>query len=120
MEEAPRTTGKSRGDRSDPQEMKSLEKLQVKGVKRGKRRRWDLAVTAAEFAKENQKARQGRKDESIRGWMKNIKRVMDTGVKKWRPGMKVLREFRFYQKSTVLLTPMKAFLQTSERDWSEF
>ena len=41
--------------------------------------------------------------------MKNIKRVMDTGVKRWRPGTKVLREIRFYQKSTVLLILMKAF-----------
>ena len=41
--------------------------------------------------------------------MKNIKRVTDTGVKKWRPGMKVLREIRYYQKSMVLLIPMKVF-----------
>ena len=82
MDEGPRTSGTSRGDRSDPQGMEFPEKLQVKGVKREKRRRWDLAVTAAKLAKENQKARQGRKDESIGDWMKNIKRVADTGVEK--------------------------------------
>ena len=53
MEEGPRTSGTSRGDRSDPQGMESPEKLQVKDVKRVKRRRWDPAVTAAELANEN-------------------------------------------------------------------
>ena len=62
----------------------------MKSVKRGKRRRWDLVLTAAELAKENRRARQGRKDETIRGWMKNIKRVTDTGVGKCRPGTKAL------------------------------
>ena len=50
-----------------------------------------------------------RKDESIRGWMKNVKRITDAGVKRWRPGMKVLREIRFYQRSMVLLIPVKVF-----------
>ena len=66
-------------------------------------------VTAAEIAWENRKVRQWRKDKTGRGWMKNIKSVTDTGVKKWRSRTKDLREIRFYQKSTVLLIPMKVF-----------
>ena len=50
-------------------------------------KRWlDLAVTADKLAQENRKVRQGRKDKTERGWMKNIKRVTNVGVKKWRPG----------------------------------
>ena len=89
--------------------MESPDKLQVKSIKRGEGRRWDLAVTATKLTKENRRARQGRKDETLRAWMKNIKRVTDTGVKEWRPGAKALREIRFYQKSTVLLILMKVF-----------
>ena len=48
MEEGPRTSRMSRGDWSDPQGKESPEKFHVKGVKRKKRRRWDLAVIAAD------------------------------------------------------------------------
>ena len=50
MEGGARTSGTSRGERSEVQGMESLAKLQMKSVKRGKRRRWDLAVTAAKLA----------------------------------------------------------------------
>ena len=89
--------------------LKSPAKLKMKSVKRGKRRMWDPVVTAAELAWENRKARQGRKDETGRDWMKIIKRVTDMQAKEWRLRTKALREIRFYQKSTVLLIPMKVF-----------
>ena len=68
-----------------------------------KKRRWDPAATAAELAKENCRAKQGRKDKTDRGWMKNIKWITNSGTKHQRLGGKALWEIRFYQKSTVLL-----------------
>ena len=51
MEEGPRTSGTNRREISEAQGMASPAKLQVKSVKRGKRRRWDPVVTAAELAR---------------------------------------------------------------------
>ena len=116
MEEGPRTSGINRGERSETHGMEYLAKLQVKSVKRGRRRGWDPAVTAAELARENRKVRQERQDETRRGWMKNIIRVTDTVVKKWRPITNALREIRFYQKSSVV-NPNEIVLQISESKW---
>ena len=91
--------------------MESQPKTQTKSSKKGKKRRWDPAVTAAEQARENQKVKKGRKDETERGWMKNIKWITNMGIKWWRLGMNALQEIRFYQKITVLLIPMKVFYQ---------
>ena len=55
--------------------------MQTKDTKKGKKRRWDLAVTATELMREKWKARKGRKDETERGWMKNIKQVTNTWIK---------------------------------------
>ena len=60
---------------------KSQPKMQTKGAKKGKKRRWDLAVTGAKLMRENQKVWQGRKDEMERGWTKNIKTVTNMGIK---------------------------------------
>ena len=106
MEEGSGTSGTSRGEDLRHRGW-NLQKM--KSVKRRRKRRWDLVVTAAEPAWENRKVRLGRKDKTGRCWMKNIKMVTDMGVKKYRPGTKAQREIRFYQKSTVLLIPMKAF-----------
>ena len=84
-----------------------------------KQRRWDPAVVAAELARENHRAKQGRNDETDRGWMKNIKCVTNSGAKCWRLGTKALREIRFYQKSTVLLISMRVFFPSSLGDWAE-
>ena len=81
----------------------------MKVTKKGEKRRWDPTVTAAELVRENRKAKQGRKDETERGWTKDVKRVTTTGVKQWRPGTRDLQEIRFYQKSTVLLIPVRVF-----------
>ena len=62
-----------------------------------------------QLMRENWKAKPGRKDETERGWMKNIKRVTNMGIKQGRPGIKSLWEIEFYQKSTVPLIPMKVF-----------
>ena len=61
------------------------------------------------LARENHKAKQGRRDETDRRWMKKIKCVTYSVAKHWSPGTKALWEIRFYQKSTVLLIPMKVF-----------
>ena len=55
-----------------------------------KQRRWDPAVMAAELARENHRANQGRTDKSNRGWLKNDKNVTSSGVKCWMPGTKAL------------------------------
>ena len=78
-------------------------------MRKGKKRRWDSVVMAAELVRGNHRAKQGRKDETDRGWMKNIKPVTSSRTKCWRPGAKALWENRFYQKSTVLLILMKVF-----------
>ena len=66
----------------------------VKGMKsmttEEKWRRWDPAVTAAEVARENCTARQGRKDETNRECMKSEKLITSAGVKCWRLGTKAL------------------------------
>ena len=64
---------------------KGLMKRKVSvAVRREKWGRWDLAIMAAELAWENRKARQGRKDETGYGWMKEKKRVTSMAeVKCW-------------------------------------
>ena len=102
LEEGSGTSGAGGWGGLDMHGIESRPKLQTKGVKKGRKRGWDLAVTAAKLIRENQKVRQGMKDKTERGWMKNIKRVTNTGTKWWRPGTRALWEIRFYQKSTVL------------------
>ena len=55
-----------------------------------KQGKWDPAVMAADLARENQRAKQGRRDKTDRGWMKNVKCVTSSGAKCWRPGTKAL------------------------------
>ena len=73
LEERPGTSGAGGRGGSDIQGIESQSEMQTKGAKKGKKRRWDLVVTAARLMRENQKVRQGRKDEMERGWMKNLK-----------------------------------------------
>ena len=54
-----------------------------------KQRKRDPAVMAAELARENCRVTQGRKGETDRGWMKNIKHVTNSGTKCWRLETKV-------------------------------
>ena len=48
--------------------MESQSKMQMKSGKKGKKSRWDPAVTAAKLVWENQEVKHGRKDETERGW----------------------------------------------------
>ena len=61
----------------------------------GKCEWWDLAMTAAELAWENRRARQGKRDETAHHWMRRLTRTGRLGC--------------FYQKSVVLLIPMWVF-----------
>ena len=62
------------------------------------------------IARWNATARQGKFNETKRGWMARPQRhAQNQGIKRARPGMRALREIRFYQGSTCFLIPMVRF-----------
>ena len=58
---------------------------------------------------ENRQARTLAYNEMKRGWYKKLKKR--EGAPRSRPGILALREIRFYQKSQVLLIPMRPFIR---------
>ena len=64
----------------------------------------------AVIARWNAMARQGKFNETKRGWMARPQRnAQNQGIRRARAGMRALREIRFYQGSTCFLIPMRAF-----------
>ena len=64
----------------------------------------------AVIARWNATARQGKDNETKRGWMKRPRRhAQNQHIRRARPGMRALREIRFYQHSICFLIPMRAF-----------
>ena len=62
------------------------------------------------IAKWNATARQGKYNETKRGWMARPQRnAQNQGIRRARAGMRALREIRFYQHSTCFLILMRAF-----------
>ena len=62
------------------------------------------------IARWNTTAQQGKFNETKRGWMARPQRhAQNQGIKRAHPGMRALREIRFYQGSTCFLIPMIRF-----------
>ena len=76
-------------------------------IKGNQRRRGPSAFKRV--SNENKLARTLAHNETKRGWYKKPKKK--EGAPKWKSGTLALREIRFYQKSRVLLIPMRAFIR---------